>query len=399
MNRGIVYGPGRWPLSQNVSAPMKHDFDRTIDRHNVPGEKWGRYAGRDILPLWVADMDFPAPPEVLVALRQRIDHGVFGYTHPWPSLTRAVVDGIARDHDWHIEADWLVWLPGIVTGLNLACRAVAPPGSKVFTATPVYPPFLAVPGNNDCALRTVPLEERAGRWEWNRTATEAALDDATRLFLLCNPHNPTGRVFDADELAWIVSLAERHDLVICSDEIHCGLVLDESSPHRPTATLSPQAARRTITLMAPSKTWNIPGLYCSFAIIPDASLRRRFTHAMRGIVPTPNVLGLVATEAAYRDGHAWRQSLLAYLRGNCDVVMEEIVRMPGLRTTRPEATYLAWLDCRASGIENPAGFFEAAGVGLSDGAPFGMSGFLRLNFGCTRATLREALRRMRSALA
>lgn len=377
---------------------MIFDFDRQIDRGALPGEKWGRFSGRDVLPLWVADMDFAAPPEVLAELKNRVDHGVFGYTYAWPSLTQAVVEGIERDHDWRIQPDWLVWLPGVVTGLNLACRAAAPPGSKVFTATPVYPPFLATPGNGDCQLVTVPMQEQNGRWEWDQPATEAALDEKTRLFLLCHPHNPTGRVFDADELAWIVSLAERHDLILCSDEIHCGLVLDESRPHRPTASLSATAARRTITLMAPSKTWNVPGLHCSFAIIPDDGLRRRFTHAMRGVVPTPNVLGLVATEAAYRHGDAWRQALLTYLRGNCDRVMQEVAAMPGLRTTCPEATYLAWIDCRDAGLEDPAAFFENAGVGLSDGTPFGMPGFVRLNFGCTRATLDEALRRMRAAL-
>lgn len=378
---------------------MPNAFDQIIDRRPVPGEKWGRYAGRDVLPLWVADMDFAAPPEVLDALRARIDHGVFGYAHPWPSLVQAVVEGIARDHGWRIEPDWLVWLPGVVTGLNLACRAVAPSGSKVFTATPVYPPFLATPANNDCGLVTVPLERHGERWEWNRAATEAALDDATRLFLLCNPHNPTGRVFDEDELRWIVDLAARHNLVLCSDEIHCGLALDPGRPHRPVATLSPQAARRTITLMAPSKTWNIPALYCAFAIIPDDTLRRRFTRAMRGLVPTPNVLGLVATEAAYRDGDAWRQALLAYLRGNRERVLDAVARMPGLSATRPEATYLAWIDARGLDEADPASFFEAAGVGLSDGAPFGLPGFLRLNFGCPRATLDEALRRMHAALA
>src|SRR5690606_5456334 len=223
----------RKPLARN----MPNAFDQIIDRRPVPGEKWGRYAGRDVLPLWVADMDFAAPPEVLDALRARIDHGVFGYAHPWPSLVQAVVEGIARDHGWRIEPDWLVWLPGVVTGLNLACRAIAPSGSKVFTATPVYPPFLATPANNDCGLVTVPLERHGERWEWNRAATEAALDDATRLFLLCNPHNPTGRVFDEDELRWIVDLAARHDLVLCSAEIHCGLALDPGRPHRPGAAL------------------------------------------------------------------------------------------------------------------------------------------------------------------
>ena len=374
------------------------NFDRIIDRRSVTGDKWGRYAGRDVLPLWVADMDFAAPEKVLSALQDRIQHGVFGYTHPWPSLTEAVIEGIERDHDWRIDPDWLVWLPGVVTGLNLACRTVAPAGSKVFTATPVYPPFLSAPANNECELVTVPLEKRNGRWEWNRAAVENAIDVHTRLFLLCHPHNPVGRVFDEDELAWIVRLAEQHDLTICSDEIHCGLVLDENRTHRPLAALSPAAARRTITFMAPSKTWNIPALYCAFAIIPDANLRQRFNRAMRGIVPTPNVLGLIAAEAAYRDGNEWRQALPAYLRTNRDLTYEAIQRMPGLRTTCPEATYLAWIDCHEAGLKEPAAFFEAAGVGLSDGSPFGMPGFVRLNFGCPRATLETALERMATAL-
>lgn len=374
------------------------DFDHIIDRRAVPGEKWDRYAGRDVLPLWVADMDFAAPPAVLDALRARVDHGVFGYAGAWPSLVDAVVEGIARDHDWHIEADWLVWLPGVVTGLNVACRAVAPPGTGVFTATPVYPPFLATPANNGCRCISVALEEHDGRWVWNRAAVEAALDADTRLFLLCNPHNPVGRVFDDDELEWIVSLAERHDFTICTDEIHCGLVLDPARTHRPLAALSQVAARRSITLMAPSKTWNIPALYCAFAIIPDASLRRRFAHAMRGIVPGVNVLGMVAAEAAYRHADDWRHALLDYLAANAKHVTRRLNAMPGLATTLPEATYLSWVDCRGTGLDDPTAFFEAAGVGLSDGAAFGMPGFVRLNFGCPRATLDAALDRMQRAL-
>ncbi|MDD2874642.1 MAG: aminotransferase class I/II-fold pyridoxal phosphate-dependent enzyme, partial [Azoarcus sp.] len=267
---------------------MSFDFNRHPDRRGVPGEKWGRFTGRDILPLWVADMDFTAPPPVLEALHARIDHGVFGYTEPWPSLIEAVIDGIAQDHGWRVQPDWLVWLPGVVTGFNLACRAVGETGDGVFTATPVYPPFLFAPGNSDRRLITCPLELENGRWQWNREATAAAMDPHTRLFMLCNPHNPVGRVFDRDELAWIAALAEERDLVICSDEIHCGLVLDQDRPHIPIAALDEQVARRTITLMAPSKTWNIPALYSSFAIIPDAGLRQRYRHVMRGIVPQVN---------------------------------------------------------------------------------------------------------------
>ena len=377
---------------------MSFDFNRHPDRRGVPGEKWGRFTGRDILPLWVADMDFTAPPPVLEALHARIDHGVFGYTEPWPSLIEAVIDGIAQDHGWRVQPDWLVWLPGVVTGFNLACRAVGETGDGVFTATPVYPPFLFAPGNSDRRLITCPLELQNGRWQWNREATAAAMDPHTRLFMLCNPHNPVGRVFDRDELAWIAALAEERDLVICSDEIHCGLALDQDRPHIPIAALNEQVARRTITLMAPSKTWNIPALYSSFAIIPDAGLRQRYRHVMRGVVPQVNVLGLVATEAAYRDGGPWRAALLDYLRANRARVLEAVAAMPGLSTTSPEATYLAWIDCRGAGLDDPAAFFEAAGVGLSDGRGFGLPGFVRLNFGCTRATLDEALGRMAHAL-
>ncbi|MDR1853683.1 MAG: PatB family C-S lyase [Azoarcus sp.] len=378
---------------------MDFDFDRQPDRRNLPGLKWGRYDGKNVLPLWVADMDFAAPAPVLDALRERIAHGIFGYTHPWPSLVDAVVDALARDYDWRIEPDWLVWLPGVVSAFNVACRAVGGADDGVFTATPIYPPFLAAPANNDRRLVRAALVRDGERWQWDRAATEAAIDAQTRLFMLCNPHNPVGRVFDADELRWIADLAAERDLVICSDEIHCGLVLDADKRHIPIAALDAETARRTITLMAPSKTWNIPALYCAIAVIPDAGLRARFERAMRGIVPDINVLGFVAAEAAYRHGEPWRRALIDYLRANRKRVLEAVAAMPGLKTTAPEATYLAWIDCHDAKLDDPAAFFEAAGVGLSDGRAFGAPGFVRLNFGCTRATLDEALERMARALA
>ena len=375
------------------------DFDTPIDRRSLPGEKWGRYTGRDILPLWVADMDFAAPDAVVTALQQRITHGVFGYTDPWPSLVDAIIEGIARDHHWSIDPDWLVWLPGVVSGFNLACQVGAGDGDEVLTHTPVYPPFLTAPSNTGRRLVTSLMVEDCGRWQWDRTATESAISPRTRALLLCNPHNPTGRVFDREELTWIAELAERHDLIVCSDEIHCGLVLGETSEHVPIASLDSSIAARSITLMAPSKTWNIPALYCAFAIIPDPGLRRRYRHAMRGLIPHPNLLGMVAAEAAYRHGDPWRQALLTYLRGNRDRVLAAVEAMPGIKTWRPESTYLAWLDCREMATDDPVGFFEHAGVGLSDGKPFGAPGFVRLNFGCPRSTLDKALERMLRALA
>jgi cystathionine beta-lyase len=386
-----------------MSDAAAFDFDRIIDRRSLPSEKWGRYAGRDVLPLWVADMDFAAPPTVIEALHRRIDHGVFGYTEAWPSLVEAVVEGLRRDHGWSIEPDWLVWLPGVVTGFNLACAIAGEAGDGIVTAAPVYPPFLSAPDNTGRLLQRCDLVLADGRWQWDWDALERTVDARSRMLLLCSPHNPVGRVFDSTELRRLADLAARHDLLICSDEIHCGLVLDEDRPHRPIAALDEAVAKRTITLMAPSKTWNIPALYCAFAIIPDAALRRRYRHAMRGLIPHVNVLGMVATEAAYRDGGAWRTALLDYLRGNRTRVLEAVAAMPGLTATRPEATYLAWIDCRgmmaARRVEDPAAFFEAAGVGLSDGRYFGAPGWLRLNFGCPRATLDEALARMAAALA
>lgn len=382
--------------------PESFDFDRPIDRRSVPGEKWDRYAGRDVIPMWVADMDFAAPPAVLEALRQRIDHGVFGYTNPWPGLYRTVADALARDHGWFVAPEWITFLPGVVAGFNAACLLADEPGDGVITAAPVYPPMLGAPANTGRTLQRLDLVRVGDRWEWDWPALEAAASARSRLLLLCNPHNPVGRVFTRDELQRLAAFAQERDLLICSDEIHCGLVLDADTPHLPIAGLGPEIARRTITLMAPSKTWNIPALYCAFAVISDPALRTRYRRALRGLVPHVNVLGLVAAEAAYRDGEPWRRALLAYLRGNRERVMEVVAALPGLTTTRPEATYLAWIDCRemmaGRGIADPTAFFEAAGVGLSDGRPFGAPGFVRLNFGCPRATLDEGLARIAKAL-
>lgn len=374
---------------------MAFDFDHPPERRGTDSVKWGRYAGRDVLPLWVADMDFAAPPAVLDALRRRVDHGVLGYAEPGPSLVAAVVDHLAAEYRWTVDPGWIVWLPGLVTGLNVACRSVE--GGAV-TATPVYPPFLSATPR----LATAPLRLAGQRWEWDLPALDAALRPDTRLLLLCHPHNPVGRAWDEGELRAIDDLAARRGLVVCSDEIHCGLVLDPARRHVPYATLSPEAARRSITLLAPSKTFNVPGLGCAFAVIPDPALRKAFRGAMRGIVPHVNVLGLAACEAAYRDDGRWHRALLEYLRSNAARVHDALGVIPGLRTTPVEATYLAWIDARGTGLSDPHRAFEEAGVGLSDGRDFGLGndwrGFVRLNFGCSRALLDEALARMRRAV-
>jgi cystathionine beta-lyase len=378
------------------------DFDRVPDRRGTDSQKWQKYAGRDVLPLWVADMDFPAPPAVIEALRQRVEHGIFGYARPVPSTTSAVVEALARRYGWTIDPEWIVWLPGLVVGLNVTAQAFAEPGDEVLTLAPVYPPFMSAPKNSARQSVRVPFELHGGAWTIDWDALERAVTPRTRLFYLCNPHNPLARVWRREELVRLAEFCERHNLLLCSDEIHCDLILDPELPHYPTALACPEIAARTVTLMAPSKTYNVPGLGTSIAIIPDAMRRARFLRAATGIVAEVTCLGFTACEAAYRDSEPWRQALLAYLRGNRDFLLAAVAReLPGIRVEAPvEATYLLWMNVSGLGLKNPHAHFEAAGVGLSDGAPFGAEPgtHLRLNFGCPRATLLEAIRRMRAAL-
>ena len=369
-------------------------FDQIIDRRNTDSIKWSKYAERDVLPMWIADMDFAAPPAVLSALHRRLDQGVLGYGHPWPSLVASVLDHLESEYAWRIEPEWIVWLPGLVTGLNVACRAVE---GDVMTAAPIYPPFLSAPRLAGKRLQRAELACTDGRWHFDHAALESAATETSGLFLLCHPHNPVGRCWRREELLDLAAFAERHDLIVCSDEIHCDLVLDADKRHIPFASLSDDIARRTITLMAPSKTFNIPGLGCAFAVISDPALRRRFHRTMDGIVPHVNVLGLAGCEAALRDAGDWRRELVGYLAASRDLVKAAVDREKGVKMSHVEATYLAWIDVRELGLAHPAAHFEAHGLGLSDGADFGAPGWLRLNFGCPQATLATALERFSRA--
>ena len=374
---------------------MIYNFDRPVDRRGTNSLKWDLYKGKDIIPLWVADMDFQTSPAIITALHAHVDHGVFGYTLVPDELIDVVIERLAAQYGWKIQRDWIVWLPGLVTGINVSCRAVGDIGDEVLTMTPVYPPFLSAPENSSRKLRSVPLVEKTGGWEIDFDLLKRAITPRTRMLLLCSAQNPTGRVFTRDELATLAQICERHDIVICSDEIHCELVLDKGIEHIPTAALGPEVERRTITLMAPSKTFNIPGLGCSFAVISDEPLRRQFLRAMKGIVPHVNALGYTAALAAYRDSRDWYLAMIDYLRENRDSVERSIEAMPGLSMHHVEATYLAWIDTRQTGMKDPVKSFEEAGVGLSDGKSFGAEGFVRLNFGCPRSVLEEAFQRMR----
>ena len=374
------------------------DFDAAIERRGTDSEKWQRWADRDVLPLWVADMDFAAPPAVVDALRRRVDHGVFGYAMPEAALGQALIGSLARSCGWRIEPDWLVWLPGLVCGLTVACRAVGEPGDGVLVTPPVYGPFLRVPGLAERDLRRAPLAgDNAVGWRLDVASLEAVTDARTGLMLLCHPHNPVGRAWRRDELEEIAAFAERRDLVVCSDEIHSELLLEPGRPHLPFAAVSPRTSARTITLLAPSKTFNLPGLGCAAAVISDPELRARFARAMAGIVPHVNVLGLLAAKVAWEQGDAWLAALRGYLRGNRDYLAGRLARMRPLTMAPVEATYLAWIDARGWPVPDPAAHALAHGLGLSDGRDFGAPGFLRLNFGCPRTTLAAACDRLAAA--
>lgn len=385
---------------------MNYNFDQYIERRGGESYKWHDY-GDDVLPLWVADMDFAVPEPVIRALHERVAHGIFGYSRPSPKLMDVICERMQQLYHWTVSPEQIIFLPGLVTGLNVVSRAVGSPGTGVLVQTPVYPPFLKAPLNHGRILDGTELVARhEGRrlvYELDYDAFEAAITPRTRLFMLCNPHNPTGHSYTAAELTRMAEICLRHNVVICSDEIHCDLLLG-GTRHVPIASLSPEIAERTITLMAPSKTFNLAGLKCSFAIVPNADLRRRMNMVSMGMALAVNVMGFTAALAAYRDGGEWLDQLRVYLAANRDYVVNYVEEyLPGLTTTVPEATYLAWFDCRQAGIEgNPYQFFlKQARVALNDGVHFGPggAGFVRLNFGCPRSTLTQALERMRAALA
>jgi len=379
---------------------MLYNFDECPDRTGYGSLKWDKYKGRDILPLWVADMDFVSAPEIVESLQTRLDHGIFGYTIPHEAPISAVVNYLARAHGYNVRTNWLNFLPGLVPAINLCCHAFAEPGDSIMTATPVYPPFISAPDYANRELIKVPLcLDKDDQWTLDIEAMEAAVKPNTRIFVLCSPHNPVGRVFTREELTQLGDFCERHNLILISDEIHCDLVFDQNIAHTVSATLSPELAARTVTLMAPSKTYNVPGLACAFSIIEDSKLRTRFQKTIRGIITEVNCFGYAGCAAAYNHGEPWRQALITYLHGNYQLLYKFIKEEIPEITFRPmEATYLAWFDVAPLGLENPVKFFENNGIGLSDGTPFDGPQHLRLNFGCPRSRLIEGLEKMKRAL-
>jgi len=390
------------------------NFDAIVDRRRSESYKRREYPA-DVIPLFVADMDFQSPEPVASALRDYVEAGVFGYPRGLHATDRAqlrelmglVADRMKDRYGWSVSPDDVVPVPGAVAGLNIACHTLsvlaATAGAKpsVLIQPPVYPQIFTAPAKAAVSREDSTLHrEDNGHYsvDWD---SFARLAKNAGMFILCNPHNPAGRVFTRAELARMAEICLDTGTIICADEIHSDLLFDDHE-HIPIASLDASIAQRTITLTGPSKTFNLAGLQCGFAIVQDPELRRRYRKFRNAVVPWVNVMGVIGAEAAYRYGQPWLNELLPYLQANRDFLCAYVRReLPGVAVREPEATYLAWLDCRELALENPYEFFlERARVALSDGREFGAggAGFVRLNFACPRATLEEALRRMKDAL-
>lgn len=396
-----------------------HDFDRYHERRNTDSVKWNIY-DRDVVPLWIAEADFAPPPAVTAALAERVSHGLFGYTaairhasHPggnWelPEIGDIIRARLKRLYNWDIAADELVYLPGVVQGFNLACRVAGGPGDAVLLHAPCYGPIAKAPLNQgkhaqyaDLAYQITP--EGYITYVHDDNAFRDAIQEHTKLFLLCNPHNPTGRAFSRAELQQMADACVEHDLLICADEIHAEILLGDTV-HIPIATLSQDVAARTITLVSPSKTFNIPGLGFCVAIIQNREVRERYIRAMQGLVSSPQIFGYTGAKAAYLYGDEWLSDVRAYYLANQTLVNEMLrLHAPQLKVNKAEATYLSWIDCRDAQLPHVPRdfFFQEAKVALGDGAAFGPSGegFVRLTFATQRQTLELALQAMIRALA
>ncbi len=378
------------------------DFDQLIERRGTDSIKWNLF-DPDVIAMWVADMDFRSPQAIIDALQRRVEHGVFGYPQEPQQLRDVVVDWVSRRYNWKVSPDALVFLPNVAVGFNLAVQAVGRPGTGLLYQPPIYFPILDVPQHAGMEARPSELiRTEGGHYEIDFDDVERAASDNCSTFILCNPHNPVGRAFTRDELEKLGQICLRHNMFICSDEIHADFVYD-GRDHIPIASIDPEIAARTITLIAPNKSFNVAGISCAIAVVPNPDLRARLEGARRGLVPHVGIMSYVITEAAYTQGEEWLDDVVAYLQENRDYLRQFVAdQLPGVRMDLVDGTYLAWLDCRKLGLkETPHEFFlREARVGMNDGARFGPGGegFVRLNFATPRSNLTEALQRMRRAL-
>jgi len=374
------------------------DFDKPVDRTGTHSLRWEKYAGRDVIPLWVADTDFRAPPVVIDVLRRRVDHGVFGYTTPPPELRERIVARMQRLYGWTVAPEAIVYLPGVVSGLYMAANRLTREGDHLLSPAPVYYHLFRAARYAPREWTDVPMMLDAGRWVWDEARLAEAVRPATRMLMLCNPHNPGGTIFTRAELGRLAAFAEEHNLVVVSDEIHCDLLLDKGKAHIPIASLSPAISRRSVTLMAPSKTFNLAGIGLAFAIVEDPALRDAFSFDLKKTVHDASLAGYEAALAAYSGGEPWLEAQLDYLRGNRDLVESVVARLPGVKTAHLEATYLAWIDCSGLGVADPHAHFLEHGLGLSPGADYGAPQYVRLNFGTQRSVLARAMERFERAV-
>lgn len=387
----------------SVSKDYKYDYETCPNRTGTACLKWDKW-GPDVIPMWIADMDLISPPAIIEGLQKRIAHGVFGYTHETTELKNTVVNWMKRIHDWDIKPEWLVFVPGIVSGFNIFIRAVGGPEDEHLCNTPCYPPFFQAPENNNQKFVGVPLkcDSETHYFTIDFDALEKAVTPKTRSLILCHPHNPTGRDWTADELSKLQDFVVKHNLYIASDEIWAAFEI--TSKHIPFGKVGTQVANRTVTFMAPSKTFNIAGLSCSVAVIPDEALRTKFNKAMNGIVPHTNCMGLFAAEIAFGgECDDWLKGLLDHLRANLEIVAKTLEKMPKIKWHRPEATYLVWVDVRDAFPEgvNEKNLEEYLSkehkLGISDGAEYGAPGWIRFNIGCPTKRLVEAMKRFEDA--
>lgn len=378
---------------------MSLDFKTQLDRKNTGSLKWDKYKGTDILPMWVADMDFPVATEIQKAVQEQLSHPVYGYTIATEKTLKTVTTMLQEEFNWTIDPEWLVWLPGVVAGLWGACAAYGEHGDEAIFNTPIYHHFFEVPTQGQKKPVAVPLRrEESGRWTYDFEALQAAISERSKIMLLCSPHNPTGTLFTEAETQEMGRFCEKNNLVIVSDEIHCGLVLSDNT-HIPAGVACPDQLDRLVTIMSPSKTFNLAGLNCSFAIISNPELRKQFNDACHSVLPMVPGLAYTAMEAAYSEGKPWQHGMLEQLRENHNYLKAEIEAIPGLQMTPMEATYLAWINTDDLPCDNAAEYFESFGVGLSPGSGFGMDNYIRLNFACPMSMLVDAIERMKKAVA
>ncbi|MFC1903075.1 MalY/PatB family protein [Chloroflexota bacterium] len=395
---------------------MIYDFDKICSRNNTNCTKWDTvktiFGNDDVIPMWVADMDFPTARPIVEALEKRAAHEFYGYTQPGASLVEAVVDRLYRKFSWRIEPEWLVFTPGVIPAISTAIRALTHPGDEIILQEPVYYPFFPSVRSSGCQIATNELKLVGTHYEMDFEDLQAKfqprkgmrdIPNRVKAIILCNPHNPVGRLWNREELIKLGDIVIEHGAAIISDEIHCEIIFKDQK-HTPFASISKEFEQNCIVCIAPSKTFNLAGLSASSIIIPNKKLRDSFNEARAGMVHGPNLFGLVAMEAAYRYGDEWLVQLLDYLQKNLDFTMTYFAeKIPRINAIKPQGTYLVWLNCRALGLDDMTlrNFMrDKARVGMDDGFLFGAggSGFQRMNIACPRTILEEALHRIDAAV-